>query len=237
MQKAWYPGRRQGRGARNASQTQRWSQGAGGRLPLKPGRGGPCGRRLAESPWHCTQPAVARLGSPRPHTRSRKAAAQCRPSTDSPRCDPGRAGVRLWRTLRTRGRRPRALTDEFAANRRLPATERIVPRGRRGDGAGPLGTKPGVAVGWMEAGVRLARRGSPCDVLTAQGGQQWPSPALRSARRHEMVPKGLGGPQDCLLSAQTRALGYSPQARLRPPLPTSTLVPGGVSGLQTLAFF
>ena len=70
-------------------------------------------------------------------------------------------GVGLWRSLRTRGRRPWALTDEFAANRRLQATERVAPRGRRGRRGRAAGDKARVAVGWMEAAVRLARRGAP----------------------------------------------------------------------------
>ena len=155
-------------------------------LPLKPGRGGQCGRRLAESPWHCTQPAVARLGSPRPRTRSRKAAAQCRPSTDSPRCDPGRAGVGLWRTLRTRGRRPRALTDEFAANRRLPATERIAPQGRRGRRSWAAGDKArggrGVDGGWGQ--TRPAWEPLRCPNGPGRAALAQPSPAIGSETRN-----------------------------------------------------
>lgn len=60
--------------------------------------------------------------------------AQSRLSADSPRGDPGRAGVHLGPSSGTWGRRASVLTDELPANRGLPTTLRIPPGEVRGGG-------------------------------------------------------------------------------------------------------
>lgn len=145
------------------------------------------------------------------------------------RCEPGVAGLGLSRmnSLQTAGCR---------RQKGLP------PGDVGGDGAGPQGTKPGVAVGWMEAAVRLARRGAlRCPNAPGSAALAQPSPAIGSETRNGTDRAGWA-PQDCLLSAQTPALGYLPQARLLPcPPPRSSLAVSLArprsSGLQTLAFF
>lgn len=203
---------------------------------------GPCGRRLADSSWHCTQPAEARQGSPRPHTRNRKAAAQSGLSTDSPRGDPGRARVGLWRSLRTwvAGLGLSRMNSEQTAGCRRQ--KGLPPGDVGGNGAGSQGTKPGVAVGvdggWSH--TRLEWEPLRCPNGPGRAALAQSSPAIGSETRKGTDRAGWA-PQDCLLSAQTPALGYLPQARLRPCPPPLSSLAGSLarpcsSGLQILAF-
>lgn len=111
-----------------------------------------------------------------------------------------------------------------------------------GDGAAPQGTKPG----WPWGGWRL-QSDSPgveplrCPNAPGSAALAQPSPVIGWETRNGTDRAGWA-PQDCLLSAQTPALGYLPQARLLPcPPPRSSLAVSLArprsSGLQTLVFF
>ena len=186
MQKAWYPGQRQGRGRKTRHRHSRGAREPVDRLPgeawTRRARAGATWRRIPG-----TAPSPPRPG------RGRRAPAlgieKPRPIPVSPptphavilgaqvlvfgcRCEPGVAGLGLSRmnSLQTAGCR---------RQKGLP------PGDVGGDGAGPQGTKPGVAVGWMEAAVRLARRGAlRCPNAPGSAALAQPSPAIGSETRN-----------------------------------------------------
>lgn len=243
MQKAWYPGQRQGRGRETRHRHSRGAREPVDRLPreawTRRARAGATWRRV---PGTAPSP-------PRP-ARGRRALAlgieKLRPNPVSPptphavilgaqvlvfggHCEPGVAGLGLSRMnlLQTVGCR---------RQKGLP------PGDVGGDGAGPQGTKPG----WPWGGWRL-QSDSPgveplrCPNAPGSAALAQPSPVIGWETRNGTDRAGWA-PQDCLLSAQTPALGYLPQARLLPcPPPRSSLAVSLArprsSGLQTLAFF
>lgn len=243
MQKPWYPGRRQGRGRETR---HRHSRGAREPVDQLPGEAW-TRRARAGAAWR-TVPGTA-PSPPRP-ARGRRAPTlgieKPRPNPVSPQtphagilgahvsvfgghCEPGVAGLGLSRMN----------SEQTAGCRR----QKGLPTGDvGGDGAGSQGTKPGVAVGvdggWSH--TRLKWEPLRCPNGPGRAALAQPSPAIGSETRKGTDRAGWA-PQDCLLSAQTPALGYLPQARLRPCPPPLSSLAGSLarpcsSGLQILAF-